>query len=73
MQSFVYRFWSWLILCFVLFFMTNFHDVLYLSFPGSLEYTVCHITNRLSRYQDYFDILLWEQNGFVFLAFAEIL
>ena len=51
MQRFVYRFCSSLILCFVLFFMTNFNDPLYLSFPGSLEYIVCHIINRFSRYQ----------------------
>ena len=53
MQRFVYKFCSWLILCFVLFFMTNFHDLLYLSFPrrSSLEYIVCHIINRFSRYQ----------------------
>ena len=51
MQRFVYWFCSSLILCFVLFFMTNFNDLLYLSFPGSLEYIVCHIINRFSRYQ----------------------
>ena len=38
-------------LCFVLFYMTNFCDLLYLSFPGSLEYIVCHIVNRFSRHQ----------------------
>ena len=54
--------------------MTNF-DVFYLSFPGSLQHCMSALLLIAFRfnYIYYFDILSWEQDGFVFLAFAEIL
>ena len=47
-------------------------DLLYLSFPGSLGYIVSFM-NRFSCYLYLIYYLIWEQDGFVFLAFAEIL
>ena len=48
-------------------------DLLYLSFPGSLGYIVCQHYESLYVLPIFDYYLIWEQDGFVFLAFAEIL
>ena len=49
-------------------------DLLYLSFPGSYDDALyVSIMNRFSSYLYLIYYLIWEQDGFVFLAFAEIL
>ena len=64
------RLYSWLILSVqkIIYF-----DLLYLSFPGSLGCIVCQHYKSLSSYLYLIYYLIWEQDGFVFLAYAEIL
>ena len=64
------RLYSWLILSVQ---KMIYFDLLYLSFPGSLGYIVCQHYESLYVLPIFDYYLIWEQDGFVFLAFAEIL
>ena len=48
-------------------------DLLYLSFPGSLGCIVCQHYESLFVLLYLIYYLIWEQDGFVFLALAEII